>query len=231
MPSSGLSTASPCSATKAFSAAASRLTSVGGQHCGNSQRGQLLVQVAQALRVVDHQRAGALRQAQDLGVVEVVGVDRRVLAHQHHVAARPAQSVTAGPVRGSRPGRRAPRSGATRAWAAPSRTRQAARQHVKQAMAAPLRLQQHRERGVLGDLDRPDRVHHDDDVAATCGHPRQIATHGSRALRSGLRDDAMRAGSGRPLNGNLTVPARGLGYRQSAAMPAVTKHRATGSKT
>jgi len=50
------------------------------------QRPQLFVEVAQALRVVDHHRPGALRQAQDLGVVEVVGVDRRVLAHQHDMA-------------------------------------------------------------------------------------------------------------------------------------------------
>ena len=42
--------------------------------------------VAQALRVVDDLGAGALGEAEDLGVVQVVGVDRRILAHQHHVA-------------------------------------------------------------------------------------------------------------------------------------------------
>ena len=50
------------------------------------QRRQLLVEVAQALRVVDHQRTLRLGQAEDLGVVQVIGVDRRVLAHQHDLA-------------------------------------------------------------------------------------------------------------------------------------------------
>jgi hypothetical protein len=35
-------------------------------------------------------------------------------------------------------------------------------------MATPLCFQQHGEGRVLGDLDRPDRVHHDDDVES--GH-------------------------------------------------------------
>src|SRR3546814_9939010 len=85
MPSSGLSTASPCSPTKALSAAASRLTRVGGAALGELERGELLVEVAQALRVVHHLRALALHEPQQQGVVDESGIDRRIPAHQHHV--------------------------------------------------------------------------------------------------------------------------------------------------
>src|SRR3970282_1911775 len=67
MPSRVFSTASPCSAMNALMMAASRLTIVGGQHCGNYS-------------------AVALRQAEDLGVVHERRVDRRILAHQHDLA-------------------------------------------------------------------------------------------------------------------------------------------------
>ena len=50
------------------------------------QRRQFLVEVTQALRVVHHQCALRLGQAEDLGVVQVIGVDRGILAHQHHLA-------------------------------------------------------------------------------------------------------------------------------------------------
>jgi hypothetical protein len=46
---------------------------------------ELLVVVPQALGVVHHRRPGPLGQAQDLGVVDVLLVDGRVLAHQHDV--------------------------------------------------------------------------------------------------------------------------------------------------
>ena len=52
---------------------------------GELESGQLLVHVAQALRIVHHERAGALREAEQLGVVQVVGIDRWVGAHQHDV--------------------------------------------------------------------------------------------------------------------------------------------------
>jgi hypothetical protein len=50
-----------------------------------AQGGQLLVEVAQAARIVDHRRPRQPCDVEDLGVVDVVGVDRRVGAHQDHV--------------------------------------------------------------------------------------------------------------------------------------------------
>src|SRR5690554_422409 len=50
------------------------------------QGGELLVQVAQAAWIVDHVGAGQAGGIEDLGVVDVVGIDRRIRAHQHHVA-------------------------------------------------------------------------------------------------------------------------------------------------
>src|SRR3546814_11189497 len=57
----------------------------GGAALGELERGELLVEVAQALRVVHHLRALALHEPQQQGVVDESGIDRRIPAHQHHV--------------------------------------------------------------------------------------------------------------------------------------------------
>jgi len=46
---------------------------------------ELLVAVAQALRAVDHQRSGFLCQLQQIGGVDVLAIERRVLAHEDDV--------------------------------------------------------------------------------------------------------------------------------------------------
>src|SRR3546814_9236195 len=46
---------------------------------------ELLVAVAQALRSIDHQRSGLFRQFQQIGCVDILAVERRVLAHEDHV--------------------------------------------------------------------------------------------------------------------------------------------------
>ena len=64
-------------------------------HVARDQRGRaalrepgrvdLLVHVAQALRAVHDQRARQLGALEDVGRVDVLGVERRILAHQHDV--------------------------------------------------------------------------------------------------------------------------------------------------
>ena len=108
-------------------------------------------------------RAGAAGNVEHMGVLQVLGVDWRIAAHQHHVACaerargvraefEPARRVVADLQR------RGTRHGLARVEREPTR------QHVVEAVAPALTLQQHREGRILGDLDRPDRVHHDDDV-------------------------------------------------------------------
>src|SRR3546814_10177432 len=55
----------------------------GGAALGELERGELLVEVAQAPRVVHHLRALALHEPQQQGVVDESGIDRRIPAHQH----------------------------------------------------------------------------------------------------------------------------------------------------
>ena len=63
----------------------SRVIRVGAQHCGKPGRIDLLVDVAQALRAIVDMRALQLRAIEDVGAVDVFGVERRILAHQNHV--------------------------------------------------------------------------------------------------------------------------------------------------
>ena len=164
MPSSGLSTHSPCSATKARSAAGSRLTRVGGQHCGNSSAASFSFRSRRPLRVVDHQHALGLRPA--TGSCCRAGTRHRPAGR---CASAPRPSPPAAPSRASpsvnqSAGSSRTDSGAMRAIGASAGDAQAAREHVMQPMAAALGLEQHGEGGVLGDLDGPDRVHHHGDV-------------------------------------------------------------------
>src|SRR3546814_10385976 len=50
--------------------------------------------------------------------------------------------------------------------------RQAAGYDIVKAVVPALCFEQHRERGILGNLDRPDRVHHDNDVERHFQHSR-----------------------------------------------------------
>ncbi len=135
------------------------------------QGGQLLVVVAQALRVVHHQRTGLLGHAQHLGVVDEFGIHRRILAHQHHLAGaegglaefaqrEPVMLVVAHLQRRGTGHRH------------PVAQRQPTGTDVMQGVATALGFQQHGEGGVLGDLDVGDGIHHHDDVQR---HGRNLA--------------------------------------------------------
>ena len=131
-------------------------------HIAGDQRGRaalrkpggvdLLVDVAQTPRPIHHQRPGEFGALQDVGGVDVFGVERRVLAHQDHVECtqrlhrRLAQRVPAGR------GRRA-RAASARALGNPIAQPQIRLLQIMQRPAARLGRQQHRQRGVLGVLD------------------------------------------------------------------------------
>ena len=86
MPSSGFRMMSPCSAWKALQlASASRVTSVGAMNCGNSRIASFSGWSRSAARPVEDARAFALGLLEQVGGVEVLAVERRVLAHQHRV--------------------------------------------------------------------------------------------------------------------------------------------------
>ena len=52
---------------------------------GEQQGGQLLVQVAQSARIVQDQHAFGPRHVEQDGIVQVVGINWWILAHQYHV--------------------------------------------------------------------------------------------------------------------------------------------------
>ena len=119
--SSGLKITSPCSRWNSRSCAASRLTSSRRAALREAGREQLLVAVAQRLRVVDHQAAVARARLEDVGGVDVLVVERRVLAHQHHVEPAERDLARLGRGRTSAPRRGAPAGRAAFARALPSR--------------------------------------------------------------------------------------------------------------
>jgi hypothetical protein len=157
MPSSGFRMMSRCSAWKARMSASRRVTSVGGVYCGNSRRS----------RLVEHARAFALGLAQQVGGVEVLAVEGRVLAHHHGVSL--AQFEGGMDAHGAEPAlltalaldldgirqRDLTRMGGD---PAPSHPAQIARLAGQQAMAATLRLAHHGEGGVLVGLEGLQRV-------------------------------------------------------------------------
>ena len=203
MPSSGLSTRlavlrrrRPCSA------AASRLTSVGGQHCGNSSAASFSLQSRRpcgSLTTSAPARWARPRTWVSWRYSVSTGGSLRISTTCARAA---AADCAASPSSNQSPWcRRAPRAARPCAPARPSRTPQSAGQHVVQAMAAALRLEQHREGGVLGDLDRPDRVHHDDDVERHGRGLRQrqwrrmLAGTPPRCPRAAIRVNAFRSGN------------------------------------
>ncbi|MCY1362341.1 hypothetical protein D9M69_490550 [compost metagenome] len=130
------------------------------------QRGeQLLVAVAQALRFVDHQHAGALGLLQQIGGVDELQVERRILAHQDHVQIA-QQRVAFGPQFEPffRVGKNLQRThpGPSLAFA----LIQVALFHVEQLPATLLRGQQHGQRAILFIGNAGDRVHDNPDANA-----------------------------------------------------------------
>ncbi|MNP17187.1 hypothetical protein D3C76_1096110 [compost metagenome] len=130
------------------------------------QRGEeLLVAVAQALRAVHHQHPGALGLFQQVGGIDVLVVERRVLAHQDHVQLGErqvdflSQFVPASGVR----------EHLQRAHAAAGLAGllvEVLLLHVVQRPAAGLGGQQHRQRAVLLEVDACDGVHDDPEAYA-----------------------------------------------------------------
>jgi hypothetical protein len=85
---------------------------------------------------------------------------------------------------------------------------------VQERMPAPLRLQQHRERGIAGDLDALDRIHLDRDGKAhgevslrrwLSGARTGMATAFDHTGLRALRDGPFSPGSGVNRNGELGV--------------------------
>ncbi|CVB21158.1 Uncharacterised protein [Serratia marcescens] len=121
---------------------------------------ELLVAVAQALRLVDHQRAFDFGALQNVGRVDVFGIERRILAHQDHVQivqrqillAAEAEPVLLVFLHAQQAGAGAPVTGVQI---------EIVHLHVVQFVTAALRFEQHGEAGVFLDVDGIDRVHHD----------------------------------------------------------------------
>ena len=129
-----------------------QLREQGGEH--------LLVAVAQALRAIDHQAAGLLGLFQQVGGVDELVVEGRILAHQDHVQIlqrlidfraelEPACSIIEYLQR-------------TQACAGLAGALiEVLLFHVEQLPAAGLGGQQHGQRAVLLEADAGDGVHHD----------------------------------------------------------------------
>jgi hypothetical protein len=119
--------------------------------------------VAQALRSIHDERALELGALQDVSGVDVLHVERRVLAHQDRVQlgeARHARLAELEPVLevvADAQGTQAPEGDAV---AQP----QIALLGVPERPAALLCGEQHRERRVLGRLDRRNGIHDNDDL-------------------------------------------------------------------
>ena len=123
-------------------------------------RVNLLVDVPQGRRAVDHHCTALGRTFQNIGAVDVLGVEGRVLAHQDDVQLaqvnvrqwlEPIPVIAA--VAHCEPARRA--------QCFTIRQAQIFLLEVVQLPAARLGLQQHGQAAVFVRRDRPDRVHHD----------------------------------------------------------------------
>ncbi len=172
---------------------------VGAQHSRKPGRVHLLVHVPQALRPVADQRALNLGALQDVGAVDVLGIEGRILAHQNHVEFTQFGVLS-----------RAPREPCSRivehlqgGEAAPG---DAVAQPkvllfgIKELPAARLRRQQYRQGAVLGGLYRFDGVHdHDETDSGRHVHclrgPKKIEKRISTPLQSSARPSAGAPGS------------------------------------
>ena len=153
----------------------SRVTSVGAVNCGNSRDRELLVVVAHRARIVEHARALALGELQQVGGVDVLHVEGRVLAHQHGVEVPPAACAVAA-------SRRVPVVRRRRSSVRCRRARHAAHDrraisailrcsHGVQLVAARGRLAHHRVGGVLVGLEVVKRIEDEGDVSWRCSLP------------------------------------------------------------
>ncbi len=159
MPSSGFRMMSWCSAWNARIAAAERVTSVGAMNCGNSRIASFSGWSRSKAALVEDLRAFALGLLQQVRGVEELGIERRILAHQHRVdvgqgqVLRRGDRVPHGELRAGLAGdgrRRVSRCARMRGHA-PAADPQPRSRHLAdpELMAAPLRFAHHREGGVL----------------------------------------------------------------------------------
>ncbi len=129
----------------------------------------LLVHVAQAIGPVHDQRTLHLGAFEDIGRVDVLGIERRVLAHQDRVEVAEAgyhRRAAREPVRVVLTHADRVRATEGDAVAQPD----AGQFQVMQFPAAALRSEQHRQRSVLARLDVLDRIHDDGDAQGLQGH-------------------------------------------------------------
>ncbi|MOA13044.1 hypothetical protein D3C78_1330740 [compost metagenome] len=121
---------------------------------------QLFVAVTQALRLVDHQRALDLCALENIGRVDVFGIERRIFTHQDHVQILQRQILLAAK---AEPALfiffHAQQAGAGAAVTGVQI--EIVHLHIVQFPATALRFEQHGEAGVFLDVDGGDRVHHD----------------------------------------------------------------------
>src|ERR1700727_2162758 len=139
----------------------------------------LLVDVAQPLRPIVDMSALQLRPIEDVGAVNVFGVERRVLAHQDHVV---FTQLVGGRFPQREPFRRIVRDLERRQPAPgnPVAKPQVFLFRVVQLPASGLRAEQEPQGGVLRRLDRSDRVHdHDETYSRRHAHSLSLASGGS----------------------------------------------------
>ena len=104
MPSSGFTTILPCSAANAVMSAALRVISVGAQHCGNHAVNTFSFMSRRPCGRFATNAPCDLGALEDVGGVDVFGVERRILAHEHavefaqllHARARRARTTSSG---------------------------------------------------------------------------------------------------------------------------------------
>ena len=121
---------------------------------------QLFVTIAQALRLIDDQRAFFFCTFKDIGGVDKFGIERRVLTHQHHVQRGEFDILLAAKLvpfvvvllDGKQTG--------TRTGFAVDQVK-IRHFHIVQFVATTLRFEQHGEAGVFFDINLRDGVHHD----------------------------------------------------------------------
>ena len=122
-------------------------------------RVDLLVHVPQPLRAVDDEHTLALGALEDVGAVDVLGVKRRILAHQD--APQGAQGFDSRLPQGEPPGGVGPDRERSHA---PERDAVAQQQialfEVGERKAACLRREQHGQRRILRVADGADGIHH-----------------------------------------------------------------------
>ena len=128
----------------------------------------LFVHIAQPLRIIDHDRALGLRAVQDVGRINELHVERRVLAHQNDVVVAQSTRLRLAefePVLGIVGDLEGCRASEGNSIAEPELVLFG----IPDLPAAALGGQEHRKRAVLGGLDALDGVH-DDEKADVVGH-------------------------------------------------------------